>query len=862
MDSSSDAGTSKSHASRRPRDQNSEADSGYGGSSFGGSEYGDAKKASYVPGESNIENADSKKGHHRSPSTVTRRHVLSQVNQLQYNDNRVALGRSISAVLTMLKELQNQNRNRPVFYPVQPVKTDRKKKRMSSAFETSKADLDGLPRKVKRVVSDLGLREKESKNGDETAENVTLDVIPSPLMKDFNVLKLDLKVGTLSSEELVSTLAKSSVASLLEEKIIQTMRHLLALRDRIDDTSSKVLITGDLNSGKSTFCNALLRRKLLPEDQQPCTSVFCEVVDARENNGIEEVHAVGIDVQYDRSDESTYAVFPLKQLEDLVGEPEKYSILKVYVNDGRPVDQSLLRNGVIDISLIDAPGLNMDSYQTTQVFSRQEEIDLVVFVVSAENHFTLSSKEFIWTAAHEKSLVFIVVNRFDNIKDKGKCKKRILDQVADLSPETHKDASEFIHFVSSSEILKDIPSDSEDDDDEPDQPDHDIPHPDFDQLEASLRNFVLEKRSLSKLAPAKKFLINLTQDIANLASSNIEVLKTEKHQVLSNLDTITPEFEKYKYLNVKVSEESEQIVEEVAQKVYDFTRDHLDKLANNIGDSPIVPYASVFNAFDYAIATREAMIDNLLKEVVACESFARKETTQGFNTLKALGVLHLGEQSAFKKVFNDDAMFSHRRDTFARTVYTELSVGDFFDFSFPTIPLLTSGDKKDESSTLTNALTVASVVTTGQLIRSTDVLRNVFTVSQFLDSGLAKKLAVPLMVFAGVLGAAYIISDIPYAVPRNISKKLNKEIVEMDYISQNALRISKECRKVLRYPAQDIVTGFQARLESQARKKEEYAKTAKEVSSSLKYFTRLHEEISDQRRLVEKCNLETSLSDD
>lgn len=125
----------------------------------------------------------------------------------------------------------------------------------------------------------------------------------------------------------------------------------------------------------------------------------------------------------------------------------------VYIKDNRPTESSLLKNGIIDIRLIDAPGLNLDSYHTTQVFSRQEEIDLVVFVVNAENHFTLSGREFISNSTSDKKFIFIVVNKFDNIKNKEKCKERILQQVYDLSPETHKDSNEFIHFVSSKKIL-------------------------------------------------------------------------------------------------------------------------------------------------------------------------------------------------------------------------------------------------------------------------------------------------------------------------------------------------------------------------------------------------------------------------
>lgn len=874
QDSDSPTGPSSSHSKPRKAAQNSsDADSGYGGSIFSGSSNSArddplaaiSGRATYCEGDLTFNNSNSRsKGkHHRSPSTTTRRHVVSQVSQLQYNDNRVALGRSISAVLSMLKELQTVNRSWPVYYPSQNVKEDRKKKRASVADISDSIDPS---RKLKRALSDIGVQQVERRGSAAQPEPRLTSPKIVEIAENFNVFKLDLKVGSLSSEELVHSLAKSSVASLLDEKIIQTMRHLLALRDRIDDTSSKVLITGDLNAGKSTFCNALLRRKLLPEDQQPCTSVFCEVVDARENSGIEEVHAVGIDQAYDRSDESTYTVFALKDLEDLVIEADKYSLLKVYVNDGRPIDQSLLRNGVVDISLIDAPGLNLDSYQTTQVFSRQEEIDLVVFVVSAENHFTLSAKEFIYNAANEKSLVFIVVNRFDNIRDKNRCKRLILDQVADLSPETHKDAGDFVHFVSSNEILEDLPvagpsgdgpgGDDGPGDDGPDG-DHERPHPDFDRLESSLRNFVLEKRSLSKLAPAKTYLKNILKDLEVLADVNVKVTETEKDQILKDLNELTPEFEKSLKQNVAVGEQADNTIEEVAQNVYNFTRTHLTDFVKAIGDVPIVPYNSIFSAFSYAIDTRETMIDNVLAEVVTCESYARKETTQGINTLKSLGILHLGDQPAFRKVFNDDAMFSRRRDTLTRSIYADLTLGDFFDISLPSIPFVTD---KDETSNVTNALTVASVVTTGQLIRSTDIMRNVFTFSHFVDMDVVKKLAVPVIVALSLAGVAYVVNDIPNAIPRNISKKLSKEIEEIDYINQNALRISKECRKVLRYPAQDIRSGFQSKIEGQARKKEEYAKTAKEVSANCKYFKRLHKDVVDQHALVNSCNLETSLA--
>ena len=64
-------------------------------------------------------------------------------------------------------------------------------------------------------------------------------------------------------------------------------------------------------------------------------------------------------------------------------------MIKLYLADTRVPSESLLNNSVVDIFLIDAPGLNCDSLKTTALFTWQEEIDIIVFVVSAKNHFTL-----------------------------------------------------------------------------------------------------------------------------------------------------------------------------------------------------------------------------------------------------------------------------------------------------------------------------------------------------------------------------------------------------------------------------------------------------------------------------------------
>jgi mitofusin len=142
----------------------------------------------------------------------------------------------------------------------------------------------------------------------------------------------------------------------------------------------------------------------MPVDQQPCTTAFCEVHDFSENNNVEEVHIIKDAATYSIVVESTYQRADLGDLDHIMDDEERpWSILKLYLSDSRPLNQSLLNNGVVDISLIDAPGLNRDSVKTTALFARQEEIDVVVFVVSVENHLTESARNFLKTASNEKA---------------------------------------------------------------------------------------------------------------------------------------------------------------------------------------------------------------------------------------------------------------------------------------------------------------------------------------------------------------------------------------------------------------------------------------------------------------------------
>lgn len=715
---------------------------------------------------------------HGQPAKMSeneKRALASHVHQLYYNQNRVALAKAIGQTVELLKQLQETNAQWPAHYPsVQRPESEREPARPSLRQAQSTRNAVNLsnaaflnksaqhrPQAPRRACTSIG----EDTTGESSAQaqqrrTPEPRLITPQIAQEFSILKLDLKVGALSQTELVHSLEKKSIASLLDGKISQSVRHLLALRDRIEDTSSKVLVTGDLNAGKSTFCNALLRRKILPEDQQPCTSIFCEVLDAKENGGVEEVHAVHKDSVYNRNDESTYDSYSLQELDKIVIDNDRYMQCKVYVKDVRTIDQSLLNNGVVDIALIDAPGLNSDSVKTTAVFARQEEIDVVVFVVSAANHFTLSAKEFILQAAHEKAYIFMVVNGFDNIRDKERCQKMILDQLAKLSPQTFKEAQELVHFVSSNAIPM-VPSlapdggdgggDGSDPSNPPNDGDDDDPDMgkgkdkekirDFNILEGALRRFVLEKRARSKLAPAKTYLMNCLGDLNILATVNRDVAQSELDRVSKELSEIEPEFEEKQKQRTAVSEQVEKDIDSTSTEVYNHTRTTLSSTIANVGkEDHGVDYPGLFSAFQYAEDLRIAMLDQISAAVTSCETYGRARTVQGVSMIKSLGLLHVGD-SYENLNFAADKMFQRRKDALVRSVDTDVEIWDFFD-----VAGLWERQEKTVGTGL--ALTLAGTLGT-RAVGGVGWVDGAFGAVKILGSRNLRRLLVPGVVAAG-----------------------------------------------------------------------------------------------------------------
>jgi mitofusin len=573
----------------------------------------------------------------------------------------------------------------------------------------------------------------------------------------------------------------------------------------------------------------------------------------------------------------------LDELENIVVDNTNYMQCKVYVKDVRSIDESLLNNGVVDIALIDAPGLNSDSLKTTAVFARQEEIDVVVFVVSAANHFTLSAKEFILNAAHEKAYIFMVVNGFDNIRDKGRCQRLILEQIAKLSPRTFKESAELVHFVSSNAIpvISSIPGDAcsesrgggggaDPPDDGPDDGNIDFEEAsdsknkgkgkekekekirDFENLESSLRRFVLEKRARSKLAPARTYLLNVLTDLNSLASVNRDVAQSELKRVTEELAEIEPAYESGKRKKTELVEQIEKTIDEACDDVYGHTRLTLTTAISRVAQADLgVEYPGLFSVFQFAEDLKLAMLDQISASVSDCEDYSRAKTVHGVNFIQSIGLLHVGEDKFSLLNFRGDNMFRKRRDVLARQIDTEVEFWDFFD-----VPGLWERQEKIAGAGM--AMTAVTVLG-GRAIGGVGWIDGLFGAARVLGSNNLRRMIVPGAVAAAVLTAAYMLASIPKTLPPRLARKLSVTLAEIDYTHSNATRISSEVRRVLHVPASHLQTSLAQGIEDLARRKGEVSKVKHESEGARKYFANLFRESQEGRRSVEQVDLEAPL---
>ncbi|KAG8964048.1 mitofusin [Tulasnella sp. 425] len=799
----------------------------------------------------------------------------------------------------------------PQFRPASPSPPNSpNKRRPSSRHSLSFADepakeidvVSSRRKSMKRSLTLASVADEPTEEADPTTEDAPNvgdeeGLIPT----DFQILRLDLKLGphgaSTSAGGLVSQLEKASIANLIDERIGHSLNHLDKLRTRIVDKSSKVLVTGDLNAGKSTLVNAFLKREVMPVDQQPCTSLFCEVHDASENDGVEEAHLIDdcMSKSYNREDESTFTRVPMSEVEEIVSDSDGKGALKIYLKDSSAASQSLLGNGVVNISLIDAPGLNRDSFHTTEIFSRQEEIDVVVFVVSAENHFTLSAKEFLFNASNEKSYIFVVVNKFDGIKDKAKCKRLILDQIKQVSPKTWKEADDLVHFVDSkSALARAAFPDAE-------PPKSSVPQETFDTMLSGLRSFVLTKRAKSKFMPVTTYLRNIISDLELLLSTNRIVADADIIEAKEVLDRARPELERMEREKQELEEGLGNEEDEAGNAAYHRALALLEQALERVGngeiavDSTLVnrpsprlskatlslpSYPGILHVWQYARAVRKTLLSSLDLAVALAEDEARSVTGSGVDSVFKLADAHLPPTAErANKVFAPEAMFSRIRGRTGRKGQAVVAGGvhglgiglaqrsDLMEVSYLDVfavhhhlAKMTKNHDGDHDSFSPWGLASIGLTAVTMVGGSTAGLRSFIEglahIGDIFGNEQTRKWVVPAVGVATVGLGAYVVLELPKTIPKSIGLQIKSSLTDSElhqyhhtnlvtpqpgFAEGHAQRIAKETRKVLRIAAWDTRSRFCRAMDERGAE----VKTAEEeigrATTALKFFDSIEE---------------------
>lgn len=306
-------------------------------------------------------------------------------------------------------------------------------------------------------------------------------------------------------------------------------------------------MTGDVNSGKSTFVNLIIGQSIVPVDEQPCTQAFCEIsFDTRsESSQIDQftVHAISNIVEYDPSNNSSYKIVLLNELNNLLqDENDCHIYYRIYRRHNL---SSELSSSIDQISIIDSPGLNCDVLKTTALFAKQEDIDVIVIILNASNHLTLSAKEFLQSAAIEKLHIFVIVNKIDLIVDIKRCKERVLKQIKELLPETYLNSDSLIHFTSLSSKMVD----------------NNRGFSSLQQIRRAIQDFAVKNRIISKLLPIKNYIYNSLLEIEKIIEHTLYFYKQQSCNCKDEMLNISLPYEELLKLDPILRQKIDKIIE-------------------------------------------------------------------------------------------------------------------------------------------------------------------------------------------------------------------------------------------------------------------------------------------------------------
>ena len=288
---------------------------------------------------------------------------------------------------------------------------------------------------------------------------------------------------------------------------------VVELKEKLDDITIRVAVVGEVNRGKSTFLNALMRAKLFPPRATVCTAAITALRDgdprfrARFRDGSEEADVLPLE-------DGARALMGLVSKKN----PKAQQLERVDVW----FPNSFAREGAV---LIDTPGVNdPETWREQITIKALAQADAAIFLLDAHKPLTRSERNFLQgnVLGALVNRVIFVVNKCDRLSEEdlklvlNRCQRELSQYVA--NPQ--------IHLLAALPTLKrrlglDAPRELEES---------------FESFEDSLNRFLGDERVELTLGSRRKRLHKIGGDFAQAIDERLRALEGEREQVLARLD--------------------------------------------------------------------------------------------------------------------------------------------------------------------------------------------------------------------------------------------------------------------------------------------------------------------------------------
>ena len=310
-------------------------------------------------------------------------------------------------------------------------------------------------------------------------------------------------------------------------------------------------------------------------------------------------------------------------------------------------------------------------------------------------------------------------------------------------------------------------------------------------------------------------------------------------------------------------------------------------------DAPSVSlpsYPGFFGIWDYAREVRRALLASLDAAVKLAEDEARVVTTEAVNKIAQLGDKHLPEGvERSKRVFMPEAMFSFRADkkgnrrsrqgsraVVAGGIYglgiglaqrpdmLETTFFDLFDVQHQFWIHFGEGKGHEAEDSTVSTLGYASVglgaltMIGGKAVGARSLLEGIVRVCDLFENETARKWAAPVLGAVTIGVVTYFVLELPSTIPKTVGRRIKASLAkeseekgeEGSFVGANAIRVSRETRKVLRLAAWDLRERFRGMLDERAREVQGAEEIERKATKAIDAFDSIGKRTGEVRESV------------